>query len=354
MKRTIFFICTLLLGLLFVTPKQNTAHAQQSDLQGMEVAVSHAFLQPGQTSVQAATIQHGFLSWYSLINNMATVPVTNATVSFMSGLDPTIFGLSTFPYVDTFASLAPGETQFAGRLQPNDTQQIPVNFSLGYDSTKTVSPIMIPVGGTQQTVTITITPIDPGYAVRGPAGSAIHIGFNTNVPGVTVTSATYDPANINQGEHIDTSQDKFYEWHLFDPNINKTYTFTAVFHIPNPYGIPFEFQPEINVNGDRQTLICNTCAGPTVTVHDPTLDGSVPGSGAVTFSVAETNHSWLSKHSDMSNITFLGTPPPEFNLPTSKDQCKKGGWQNYGIFKNQGDCVSFVSTHGKNPPTAPF
>ena len=37
-------------------------------------------------------------------------------------------------------------------------------------------------------------------------------------------------------------------------------------------------------------------------------------------------------------------------LPTSKDQCKNGGWQSYGVFKNQGDCVSFVATGGKNPP----
>jgi hypothetical protein len=37
-------------------------------------------------------------------------------------------------------------------------------------------------------------------------------------------------------------------------------------------------------------------------------------------------------------------------LPTSKDQCKKGGWKTYGVFKNQGDCVSFVATGGKNPP----
>jgi hypothetical protein len=34
---------------------------------------------------------------------------------------------------------------------------------------------------------------------------------------------------------------------------------------------------------------------------------------------------------------------------TSKEQCKKGGWQSFG-FKNQGDCVSFVATGGKNPP----
>jgi hypothetical protein len=37
-------------------------------------------------------------------------------------------------------------------------------------------------------------------------------------------------------------------------------------------------------------------------------------------------------------------------LPTSKDQCKHGGWRTFGVFKNQGDCVSFVATHGKNQP----
>jgi hypothetical protein len=38
------------------------------------------------------------------------------------------------------------------------------------------------------------------------------------------------------------------------------------------------------------------------------------------------------------------------SLPTSADQCKNGGWQAYGVFKNQGDCVSYVATHGKNQP----
>jgi hypothetical protein len=38
-------------------------------------------------------------------------------------------------------------------------------------------------------------------------------------------------------------------------------------------------------------------------------------------------------------------------LPTSKDQCKNGGWRDFGgTFKNQGDCVSFVATHGRNQP----
>lgn len=37
-------------------------------------------------------------------------------------------------------------------------------------------------------------------------------------------------------------------------------------------------------------------------------------------------------------------------LPTTTLQCKKGGWEAYGVFKNQGDCVSFVATGGSNPP----
>jgi len=42
--------------------------------------------------------------------------------------------------------------------------------------------------------------------------------------------------------------------------------------------------------------------------------------------------------------------PPPGDLPTDKEQCKKGGWQVYGVFKNQGDCVSFVATGGRNQP----
>ena len=34
----------------------------------------------------------------------------------------------------------------------------------------------------------------------------------------------------------------------------------------------------------------------------------------------------------------------------TKDQCKNCGWQSLGVFKNQGDCVSYVATGGKNLP----
>ena len=46
------------------------------------------------------------------------------------------------------------------------------------------------------------------------------------------------------------------------------------------------------------------------------------------------------------DITITDAPPP----PTATHQCKNGGWRTYPDFKNQGDCVSFVATKGKNPP----
>jgi hypothetical protein len=46
------------------------------------------------------------------------------------------------------------------------------------------------------------------------------------------------------------------------------------------------------------------------------------------------------------DIVVHDAPP----LPTTKDECKNGGWKTFGVFRNQGDCVSFVATKGKNPP----
>ena len=38
-------------------------------------------------------------------------------------------------------------------------------------------------------------------------------------------------------------------------------------------------------------------------------------------------------------------------VPTTNEDCKGNGWRDFGAFKNQGDCVSFVATKGKNQPS---
>lgn len=52
------------------------------------------------------------------------------------------------------------------------------------------------------------------------------------------------------------------------------------------------------------------------------------------------------------SATIIAPPPA---LPTSVGECKKGGWENFGgLFKDQGDCVSFVVTDGRNAPDGPL
>ena len=66
--------------------------------------------------------------------------------------------------------------------------------------------------------------------------------------------------------------------------------------------------------------------------------------------VSNADALYVSVGGSKTTYDFELTPPPP-PVPTTKEQCKNGGWQNYGTtFKNQGDCVSFVATGGKNEP----
>ncbi len=53
----------------------------------------------------------------------------------------------------------------------------------------------------------------------------------------------------------------------------------------------------------------------------------------------------------IDNLSLSSGPIPQVVVgpPTSKDECKNGGWQTFNtpVFKNQGDCVSFVASKGK-------
>ena len=56
---------------------------------------------------------------------------------------------------------------------------------------------------------------------------------------------------------------------------------------------------------------------------------------------------------DLTNISVNGVAEVPAVVPTSKAQCKKGGWKNFTdpTFKNQGQCVAYVnhhSSHGKS------
>jgi hypothetical protein len=55
---------------------------------------------------------------------------------------------------------------------------------------------------------------------------------------------------------------------------------------------------------------------------------------------------WTLEKLASASATLQCRPP----MPTSASQCKNGGWAAWSDFRNQGDCVSFVTTGGANVP----
>ena len=89
-----------------------------------------------------------------------------------------------------------------------------------------------------------------------------------------------------------------------------------------------------------QTLLPNFSSGSATF----TLTGS--GITSVTISRTTAAGSW---DFFIDNVSFTVAPvAPTF--PATTAECKNGAWQTWGIFKNQGDCVSFVVTGGRNQP----
>ena len=88
----------------------------------------------------------------------------------------------------------------------------------------------------------------------------------------------------------------------------------------------------------------NTPTTYSATIYTPTGNYHDEGTSVVNFLFTDLTGTYLieSYTSTLIETTLI--------VPTSNDQCKDGGWKNYPQFKNQGDCVSFVATGGKNPP----
>jgi hypothetical protein len=72
----------------------------------------------------------------------------------------------------------------------------------------------------------------------------------------------------------------------------------------------------------------------------PDIIGTVPVAQVPTVCPAPGGHE--DRFIFAGNITVVDAQRP---LPTSKEQCKNGGWLSFPLFTNQGQCVAFVN-HG--------
>ena len=136
----------------------------------------------------------------------------------------------------------------------------------------------------------------------------------------------------------------------FDTTIGNTYT-VAFLLSGNPAGPPSLKTLEVSATGGTTGLYS----------HDTT------GSDLTTMVWTPETYTFLAT-SASTTITFLSTTAGPYGpaldnvvvsetVPT-KDECKNGGWQSMidnagNSFKNQGDCVSYFATKGKNLGAVP-
>ena len=435
------------IAVLASAPAFALAGAARSGLSNDAVGGVHDVVQ-AEVSVQTDTVASGTTlvgvrKWDVGMGELNGGTLTDPTVSVASGYQPSQLAdccgepFTSLPIVQS----NPGGSSAGFEI----TSALTATLQPRCDTSRSVSPLQVPVTGGQQTVTLTVRCTDPAVTSIEPS---VSMGSGTAGPEVSVVSFS-PPANLDQGEDLCLSgcpngggggnggggKPVGVGFELDNIVTGKQYTFTVVFNTENPFGVPFAQKPGVSSTDTSGSSPCFAC-GPqsSITFADPTLDGPIPGAGQVTLSAGEP-HGWDLFADDDREIDFDGTQssplsyagngsgtddqavtlaaawsggggldgtPVTFTLgsqsctgttsfgaasctitlaqpvgaytlgisspgdisvypstasasfsitgPTSTDQCKNGGWQTFGIFKNPGDCVSYVATGGKNPP----
>jgi hypothetical protein len=283
----------------------------------------------GVNSVSGSTTVPLYPNWNILFTNNSSATVTDPTISISSGLDPSVFDsqLPTpgLPSSCSQPSLDPTGTMNLRLAAPGSVR----GGTLGYDSSAVASPNVVPAAGGEVTEQFTVMLTDPRFA-HG------NIFLGTGNGGVSVLSQAI-PQNLDQGENVSIDGN---DWNLSNAQLDKPYVFTALVEVGDAGAAlaPYVFSPPgfIQVGSPATCVLCGVqSAGSSVSIPDTILDG------AFDLSVNQAAQQWTVFHENILEISY-----PE---GTQQLSCKEGGWQTYGIFKNQGDCVSYVATGGKNP-----
>jgi hypothetical protein len=273
-----------------------------------------------------------------MLGNGSSAVFTNPTITISSSYDPSLFAVEPPDFNGPPAPGLPSSCS-APAIGPNSFADMQLlapgiadSLSLGYDSSTSPAPQLLSASGGQATETFAVTVTDPALAGGG-------ITVQTGTPWITVVSQSI-PQNLDQGEIVSTDGQ---DWQLSNLQIHKQYVFQAVVDVAPPANPgPFLFSAPAMISVSDAG-----CGPPCGTVFTPSTSAGIPDTalgGAFGFSVDQPGIWTLWR-----KVFYITAYPGEASTLTI-DQCKNGGWKAFGIFKNQGDCVSFVATNGKNPP----
>ena len=262
--------------------------------------------------------------WRFALDNRTDAPVANASVTINSGHSVAILGVGSVPVTLADSDLQPGESI----LVLIENGNVPATFTPGFDSERTVSPLIVPPGLSTQLVTVRVIPRDPRYLKPDPAFNP-HIGVNIKVgPGSVIIT---DP-DVTDGEDDGgggQTDPGGAHWLIHGVLLDKTYVFAATVEVNNPTGSPQCSKPALEVG-----MTSHSEAAPdagtrfqggenSIQVGEPTLDGPTAGAGLATYSADQDlsdghSHVWLSRLQDGFTVDYrnqfggICTPPAGF------------------------------------------
>jgi len=252
-------------------------------------------------SMAAGTQLTGARRWDLALSNGYSSAFDNPTISVSTSLDPSWFAGGHQPGSSTWSSLGANASLLWEFYLSQSAGSGLLNFTPGYDSSRTVSPLIVPPGISQQTVTITVTARDQRYYSNSMINPSSGIGIL--MPGATILSIA-GPSNLTPGVEA------YYSGlGLANPQLNKPYTFTVVVQVDNPASSPMVNKPGIAV----VMMVFNpgsssSTSGTSMTIADTVL-------GTITYSVGQSAN-WGGGIQDNYNLTYNSvTAPPADRTP---------------------------------------
>jgi hypothetical protein len=221
----------------------------------------------------------------------------------------------------------------------------------GTDYSALASTVLIPVG--QSSATVTVTPTNDGApesaetVILTIATNALYTVGSPSAATVTITDNDLPTVNIEATDDSAAEAGSATGTFTISRNGDLTAALTVNYTISGSAGNGTDYAA---LSGSVVIPAGSGAVAVTVTPVDDAIDEA--NETVILTLAAGTGYQIGSSNDDTVTIADNdgSGPPPVGTMPTSKDQCKKDGWQTFGVFKNQGDCVSWVATAGKNPP----
>jgi hypothetical protein len=245
-------------------------------------------------SISGSKVLHGTRGWFVQMNNASTLTTTNASISVQSGYPASKFmGVSSLPVSTSAATLSPNQ-----QLGLNLNSTIGVAFAAGFNSSRAMSPGVVPAGGGHQVVKVTFTRTSSTACITNTPGleGCAYIGdLETGLAGASVETVAA-PSNLNQSEGFTSKLTASgANWTLNDPILGKKYVVTVLISLP-ARAKSYHYKPMLGLDlGASGPHGCGSpggdpCATPTthVTLSDAALDGATLGAGQITFSVDQS------------------------------------------------------------------